>query len=165
MKEHQDWTSSAALLKRLALLFAMPIHQHGDALLLASAKEAERHHTEFPGDATGLEAFVNHYHLCDFVSGLSFDPRSKRRQLKQLGQAVVTVWSERIAHLLGERSALFYLGGRENIAVRFHVEREGVPPWAPLDPTFLRKERMVVFRASSAGLQRIADGSGGPDTT
>jgi hypothetical protein len=157
MEKHKGSISSSAVLKRLAVLFAMPIHQSGDALLLAiDAKEAERHCTEFPGDVTGLEAFVNHYHLSDFVSGLVLKPKSKRRQLKQLGQAVVTVWAERITHLLGERTALFYLGGREDISVRFHLERDGMPPWAPLEPAFLRKERMAIFRASSTGLRRIA---------
>jgi hypothetical protein len=144
------------LLKRITRLFAMPIHEVDGALLTGDLREARGHRESCSGDFIALEAFVNHYHLSDFIDGLTLEPKDKRRILTSLADAVVVVWSQRLTHLLADRSVLFYVGGREDVTVRFHVERPDSPAWAPFDPAFLRRERMRVFRASTSGLQRVA---------
>jgi len=155
MRQKHDSLSAAAIVKKIASLFGMPIYELDGALLTGDPKRGKRHAADFPGDPIALEAFVNHYHLSDYVGGCGLEPRAHRQMLTSLADAVVLVWSERLAKFLVNRSVLFFVGGTDDVIVRFHVEREGGAAWAPLEPAFLRKERIRVFRATSDGLERI----------
>lgn len=157
MDDDKSSRSSEIALKKIASLFAVPLFAVGGVVLSGDPKEAKRHFTsKDPSDPVGLEAFVNHYHLEDYVEEFSLEPRRKRRELNRLADALILVWAERLAGILAERTALFYAGGEEDVIVRFHLERPDEPPWMSLDPDFVRKARMRVFRASRSGLERIA---------
>ncbi|HEV7672034.1 MAG TPA: hypothetical protein VGS22_26230 [Thermoanaerobaculia bacterium] len=145
-------------LRRLSGLFAMPLFELNGIILTGDLKEAQGHFSSGePDDPIGLEAFANHYHLEDYVRELGLDPRKRRRELNRLADALVLVWTERLMGILGERTLLFYVGGEEDVIVRFHVERPGGRPWMALDdPAFIKKARMRVFRVSRSGLERIA---------
>ncbi len=152
-----DLYASAAALRKLTSLFSMPLFVLGDTVLSGDFKEANRHRASWdPDDPIGLEAFVNHYHLEDFVEEFSLEPRRKRRELNRLVDALVLVWAERMTGILGERAALFYVGGEEDVIVRFHVDRPGAVPWMSPDSAFIKKARMRIFRTSRSGLERIA---------
>lgn len=148
--------SAASTLKKVAEVFARPIHELDGALVLGDLDEARRHFHAFPGDLTALEAFVNHVHLEDVVVGLALNDRSKRRQIMALGEALVHVWAERLSPHLQARSALFYLGGPGDVTLRFHVERSEAPPWFPLhDGVAVRRQRLRIYRAVANRLERI----------
>ncbi|MEP7012500.1 MAG: hypothetical protein ABJC13_19440 [Acidobacteriota bacterium] len=152
-----DRRAPETALRRLSELFAMPLFELNSTLLTGDLKEAERHFSDWdPNDPIGLEAFVNHYHLEDYIRELGLDPKKERRELNRLADALVLVWLERLTGILGERTLLFYVGGEQDVIVRFHVERPGSVPWMNLDPAFIKKARMRIFRASRSGLERIA---------
>ena len=145
-------------------LFSMPFHAVGDTVLTGDAGDArdardarrtERFLNSFP-DPIGAEAFANHYHLEDYVKGLRWQPGGQRRFLMTLAEALVKVWSERLVRLLGERSAIFYIGGRDTVFIRFHVERPGAEPWTSHEPAFIKKERLRVYRTTGGVVERIA---------
>jgi hypothetical protein len=139
-------------------LFSMPFHEVGDTVLTGDAGHAgrtERFLNSF-SDPIGAEAFANHYHLEDYVKGLRWQPGGQRRFLMALAEALVKVWSERLVRLLGERSAIFYIGGRDTVFIRFHVERPGTVPWTSHEPAFIKKERLRVYRATGGVVERIA---------
>jgi len=145
--------------RNLTDLFSMPFFAVGDAVLTGDAAEAihaERFLDSYPGNPIGAEAFANHYHLEDYVEGLRLEPRAQRRFLMTLAEALVKVWSERLVRLLGERSAIFYIGGRDTVFIRFHVERPGAAPWTSHEPAFIKKERLRVYRTTGGVVERIA---------
>jgi hypothetical protein len=146
------------LTKSLIELFSMPFHAVGDTVLTGEAGDArrtERCLNSFT-DSIGAEAFANHYHLEDYLEGLRIKPAARRRLLMTLAEALVKVWSERLVRLLGERSAIFYIGGSDTVYVRFHVERPGAKPWTSHEPAFLKKERLRVYRTTAGVEERIA---------
>jgi hypothetical protein len=147
------------LAKSLIELFSMPFHAVGDTVLTGEAGDpsaAERFLNSYPGDPIGAEAFANHYHLEDYIEGLRLERRAQRRFLMTLAEALVKVWSERLVRLLGERSAIFYIGGGDTVFIRFHVERPGAVPWTSHEPAFIKKERLRVYRTTGGGVERIA---------
>jgi len=146
--------SAPEALVRLADLFAAPFHEIEGAIVLGNRGEALRHLEEFRGDPTGFEAFVNHVHLEDIVSGISFEPRTKRRRLLYVGEILINVWVDRFVALLRDRAALFYLGGSNDVTLRFHLEREQYPPWLPCDSA--RSARMLIFRATAGKVVKIS---------
>ena len=116
----------------------------------------ERHAAAFPGDPTGLEAFVNHIHLPDLVSGPS---SSDRQTLARLGKALVRVWGERLRPLLRGRTALFILSGRlaRDMTLRFHIERKDGRPWLDqLDDQFIRRERVNLYRVTESEVREVS---------
>jgi len=139
-------------------LFSMPFHAVGDTVLTREAGDARRTERFLNGftDSIGAEAFANHYHLEDYVKGLRWQPGGQRRFLMTLAEALVKVWSERLVRLLGERSAIFYIGGSDTVFIRFHVERPGAAPWTSHEPAFLKKERLRVYRTTAGVVERIA---------
>jgi hypothetical protein len=142
-------------IKSLTYLFSMPLHQMGDVVVTGDPESAKRHLEEFPGDPIGLEASVNHYHLEDYIKGLRLKPKAHRRLLMTLAEALVMVWSERLVRFIGERAAIFYVGGADTVVIRFHVDRPSAEPWAALTPAFMRKERLRVYRSTGGVVQRI----------
>jgi hypothetical protein len=147
------------LTKSLIELFSMPFHEVGDTVLTGVAgdpRDGERFLDTYPGDPIGAEAFANHYHLEDYIEGLRLKPRAQRRLLMTLAEALVTVWSERLVRFLGGRFAIFYIGGRDTVFIRFHVERPGTKPWASHEPAFIKKERLRVYRTAGCVVERIA---------
>jgi hypothetical protein len=150
-----DNNAASKAIERISALFSIPFQGFEGSFLVGDRDEAKRHHREFAGDLVGLESFVNHFHLEDAVAGVPFDPRSKRRHLNALGEALIHVWAERFARELGDRKLLFYLGGPDDVTVRFHIERSEAPPWMSLDPEYARQQRMRVYRASNGKVERI----------
>jgi hypothetical protein len=146
--------SKCLIVERLVCLFAMPFYELDDAVLAGDEREGRRHAEHFHDDPTGLEAFVNHYHLQDYVKGIRLDQKALRRLLISTGEALVMVWSERLVRLLGERRVLFYLGGKTDVVLRFHLERSGAP-WVELKPALLKRERMRVYRAGGGDVERL----------
>jgi hypothetical protein len=144
-----------AVITNLTHLFSIPLQQMGDAVLTGSASSAERHLREFPGDPIGLEATVNHYHLEDYIKGPRLKPRAQRQLLMTLAEALMRVWSERLLPFLGDRAAIFYLGGTDTVVIRFHVERPDTEPWTTLTPAFMKKERLRVYRSAGGAVERI----------
>src|SRR4051812_35204299 len=143
-------------LVRIYALFSIPCHEFEGAFLLGRLDEAQRHYSELSGDLVGLESFVNHFHLEDAVEGIPLDPKSKRRHLNALGEALMRVWAERFAEKLGGRRLLFYLGGPDDVTIRFHVERPQASPWMGFDnPKFAHQQRMRIYRASNGKVERI----------
>ena len=139
-------------------LFSMPFFAVGDAVLTGDAAEAihaERFLDSYPGNPIGAEAFANHYHLEDYVEGLRLEPRAQRRFLMTLAEALVKVWSERLVRLLGERSAIFYIGGKDTVLIRFHVERPGQRLTA-LTPSYVKRARLRVYRTTGGVVERMA---------
>jgi hypothetical protein len=146
------------LTKSLIELFSMPFHAVGDKVLTGDAgdpKDAERFLNSYPGNPIGAEAFANHYHLEDYVEGLRLKPRAQRRFLMTLAEALVKVWSERLVRLLGERSAIFYIGGTDTVLIRFHVERPGKRLTA-LTLSYVKRSRLQVYRTTGGVVERIA---------
>lgn len=156
MQEVVNSRPATAALSKIASLFAIPLFEMGGAILSGNPEDAKRHTAEFPGDLVGLEAFVNHYHLEDYVGEFHLEPRQQRRVLNRLAETLALVWSERLVKIIGNRTALFYLGGSDSVVVRFHLERTDEVPWADLNPDFLKRSRIRVFRSSLLGLERIA---------
>jgi hypothetical protein len=144
-----------AVIKNLTHLFSIPLRQMGDAVLTGSAHSAARHRKEFPGDPIGLEATVNHYHLEDHIQGPRLKPRAQRQLLMTLAEALMRVWSERLVRFLGDRAAIFYLGGADTVVIRFHVERPGTEPWTTLTRAFMKQERLRVYRSAGGVVERI----------
>jgi hypothetical protein len=145
--------------RNLMELFSMPFHAVGETVLTGDAGDpgaAERFLNSYPGGPIGAEAFANHYHLEDFIKDLHLEPRARRRFLMTLAEALVKVWSERLVRLLGERSAIFYIGGRDTVLIRFHVERPGAAPLTSHEPAFIKKERLRVYRTTGGVVERIA---------
>jgi hypothetical protein len=58
--------------------------------------------------------------------------------------------------LLGERSAIFYIGGSDTVYIRFHVERPGTKLWTSHEPAFFKNERLRVYRTTGGIVERIA---------
>lgn len=150
-----DKDTAGKALAKISALFSISFQELEGSFLLGELGEAKRHHREFAGDLVGLESFVNHFHLEDAVEGLPLDPRSKRRHLNTLGEALIRVWTERFTGALGDRKLLFYLGGPDDVTVRFHVERAEAPSWMSLDPEYAHQQRMRVYRAANGKVKRI----------
>ena|SRR5712691_7093640 len=141
---------------RLARMFAVTFSDI-DGCLVIDGDEARRHRESFINDDTGLEAFVNHVHLEDVVEQMLRPRGAGRRVLMSIGEDLIKVWSERLLPILNGREVLFYLGGKDTVAIRFHVVRQGQPTWVRLDDTaFMEKEGTSVWRLTSTGLRSIA---------
>jgi hypothetical protein len=148
-----DFTLLTKPLLRLAELFAIPFHRERGVLLAGDLDRALRHWDEFPGDPTGLEAFVNHFHLDDLAGDSAAGP-VKRKDLMRLGESLVSVWASRLAPT--EEPVVFYLGGRDGVVLRFHLVRPGAKPWIPADAHLLAKERLRVFELKDSTLRRVS---------
>jgi hypothetical protein len=140
----------------LSELFSAPFHKVGDAIVVGDLASIEHHQSSFPDDPTGFEAFVNHFHLEDIFFGLISPVGTEREILVHIGMSLITVWGDRMRDILGERQALFYLGGQDTVALRFHIERQDGKPWIDLSNSgFLEQEQLNVFRVSRNGIMLI----------
>jgi hypothetical protein len=138
------------LLLDLSALFAFPILDADECLVISREADVFRHALSFPGDPVGFEAFVNHVHLDDVLASAA--GKLSRKDLLRIGELVVQVWSDRLKGLLRGREVLFYLGGPKGVTLRFHVVREGAANWLDLhDKLFIQKEKMRIFRLNEAG--------------
>jgi hypothetical protein len=138
----------------VAELFATPLAAVGELLIAGESTEIDRHRKSFPNDPTGLEAFVNHVHLGGAVEGFAPD----RRFLTRLGADVIRVWAERMQALLRGRQVLFYIAGRtaKDMTLRFHIDRRDGRSWLDLaDTEFLRREKVLFYRADENGLSQV----------
>jgi len=116
----------------------------------------EHHQSSFPGDPTGFEAFVNHIHLEDIFSGLISPIGEEREILLKIGKSIITVWGDRMAGILGERQVLFYLGGQDTVALRFHIDRNDGKSWVDIsDSNFLEQEQLKIFRITKSGITLV----------
>lgn len=144
-------------IRKVADLFAAPIAQIDGMVVLVDRAELERHEAHFKGDKTALEAFVNHVHLEDLVSGLRQPAGNARREALRLGELLIRVWSERVAGITGSDLALlFYLGGTEDVVVRFHVERANEHPWIAISKKEARSLKLRVYRLRGGEVTRLA---------
>ena len=135
----------------------MPLHELDCGVVLGDLDKARRHRGSFLSDPTGFEAFVNHFHLEDILIDFDFEAKKRRREALFLGENVILVWAERLRSLLKGRATLFYLGGPDDVTLRFHLERPGDPSWFSLDnPSAIRKQRLRIYRSVGDGVERIA---------
>lgn len=137
--------------------FVQPFVDDGDALFAASALPWLYAQRKGAADITGIEATVNTFHIRHFTDGAITDKGPDRRSLMKLGRALIQVWSARLQGQLQQRTLLFYLGGRDEVLLRFHVERPEVPNWTDIsDSQFFRRRRLEVYRATATSVERIA---------
>lgn len=152
MKSPGDRSYGRALVD-LSALFAIPILEFDDSIVLSDVAESRRHAASFPGDPVGFEAFVNHIHLDDVLTSSAGKPT--RRDMLVIGEHIIKVWSERLRGLLRGRNVLFYLGGPRGVTLRFHIARGKGTEWMNLDDrSFRSREKMTIFRLTEAGLHR-----------
>jgi hypothetical protein len=144
------------VLSLLALVDESPF-ELDRCICIGDRKQAELHMGEFGEDRVGFEAFVNHVHVSDIFATGAKRLGGDRELVEQLARTIIRVWADRIRPLLRGRSVLFYMGGREDVAIRFHVERPGVAPWVDLvGRAFLASEHLHVFRVTGDGLEELA---------
>jgi hypothetical protein len=130
----------------LADLFAIPFSDTSGRVVAGDANRATRHLSSYPDDPTGYEAFVNHFHLEDTLM-IPYSDGAIRALLVEVGRDLVKAWAGRLQAAFPEHSFLFYLGGTDSVALRFHVDRGDGREWANLnDRSFLRAEQIDVFR-------------------
>jgi len=141
-------------LNRFLEATALPAFDLGPSICIGSRETAEVMFTRFNGDLVAFESFYNSVQLseCYPLDGLPIT----RSLLFQIGLVIMRSWAVSLLPLLGQRTVLFYLGGRElnDLALRFHVERDG-RTWFPLELSALERERLVVYRLSAAGLASL----------
>ncbi len=140
----------------LANLFGVTFSSLDECVVVGDVAKAGRLRPLFPDDPVGLEALVNHVYLEDLFHSMVVPKGELRRALVKIGQTLISVWHERMAPLLDGREVIFYLGGRDTVAIRFHLVRDSSPSWLDLsDASFVRRERVRVFRGSPDGLERV----------
>jgi hypothetical protein len=145
------------ILANVSDAFTTPIQECGDAVLAGQPAAIERHLTDFPGDPTALESFVNHLHIEDLTTGMLGVKGADRLALLAVGRALIHVWAERIRHLPRPRAILFYLGGLDTVGLRFHVFRDQKAAWLDLtSPEFIRGEAIEVYLADAEGIRKVA---------
>jgi hypothetical protein len=134
----------------LATLFAAPVLEIGDCLVITNDAGVNRHIAPYAGDPVGFEALVTHVHLEDIL--VTSVEKLKRRDLLLVGKLIMQVWSDRLVPYLRGRRVRFYLGGPRGVFLRFHVIREGVPNWTNLaHKEILQREKVLVFTLSEDG--------------
>lgn len=144
--------SARRALLDLADLFAAPISEIGDRLVITNETNPNRHYPSYIDDPIGFEAFVTHVHLEDILA-TDAGGKLKRRDLLAIGRLLIQAWSDRLRPYLHDRSVRFYLGGQRGVILRFHVIREGSYDWIDLaDQEFLKREKIVTFTLSGKGL-------------
>lgn len=147
-------------MESLAELSALPFHRVGDAILMGNLDTIQRKLDSYPDDITGLESFVNHVHLEDTLSNLLQTSGEERAILFRIGISIIKTWSERIKYLLDDREVLFYLGGKDTVSLRFHIDRKDGQGWVDLsDVEFLKREQLSVFRVNRSGITAILNDS------
>lgn len=143
--------------RRVAELFATRIVVLDGVIAIGDPAELRRHREHFEEDKTGLEAFVNHVHLEELLHRIIRPPFKRRPEALRLGEQLIRVWAERIAGIAGaDVSLLFYLGGSEDVVLRFHTERMNVHPWIALNKKEARSLKLRVFRALGGRVTRLA---------
>ncbi len=61
-----------------------------------------------------------------------------------------------MAGILGERQVLFYLGGQDTVALRFHIDRNDGKSWVDIsDSNFLEQEQLKIFRITKSGITLV----------
>lgn len=143
------------MLSLLALIDEPPFELDG-SICVGDRQQAELHLSEFGEDRVGFEAFVNHVHVSD-IFALGPKRLGRDRELgERLARTVIGVWADRVRPLLRGRSVLFYMGGRDDVAIRFHVERPGVAPWVDLSArAFVTSEHLHVFRVTGETFEEL----------
>jgi hypothetical protein len=128
-----------------------------ECICVGRREHAEIHLQEFGGDCVGFEAFVNHVHMSDILPNILRQLGTDRSLMEQVARTIVRVWADRIRILLDGRSALFFLGGQDDVVIRFHIERPGLAPWVdPSDRAFVAKEHLQVFRVTADRFEQVA---------
>jgi len=130
------------------------IAQNGDLLLLQSEQAAIAGHVNNV-DPVDVEATLNKRHLTDLVPGAVFE--NSYEKLMACGRAIIKIWSERIALHFPSHVVLFFLGGAEDVVLRFHVRRKGIADWTDLnDRDFLISNRLEIYELRGERLEKIA---------
>ncbi len=143
--------------QKVAQLFAAKIVVLDGVVAIGDPAELRRHWKHFEGDKTGLEAFVNHFHLEELLRRIVRPPLKRRPEALRLGEQLIRVWAERIAGIAGaEVSLLYYLGGSEDVVLRFHSERANEHPWMAIGKKGARSFRLRIFRSRGGEVSRLA---------
>jgi hypothetical protein len=122
-----------------------------NGLLLLSTKQARNAGKRVIDDPVGYESTMNKRYVTD----LSRIDENARDALMTIGRAVIRIWAERIALLLPGRNVVFYLGGLEDVVLRFHVRRPGICDWTDLaDREFLKQSKLEAYVLQDGNLAR-----------
>jgi len=138
-------------LNRLLEATSLPAFDLGPSICIGSREAAKSMLSRFNGDSVAFEAFHNSVQLseCHPLDGVPMT----RSLLFQIGMVIMRSWAVSLLPLLGQRTVLFYIGGRElnDMALRFHVERSN-QTWFSLERSALERERLLVYRLTEKGL-------------
>jgi len=141
--------------QRFADLAAEPLIQIGEAYLIGDQVESS---LPFRSDAdlTRLEHSENHFHLADVFGIAPSKIEMFRDQLMSLGERLVKIWHDRIRATGTQAPVVFYLGGEEDVIIRFHLERS-VGPWlsSVQDHDFLVQSKVRMYRGEGRTVQRL----------
>lgn len=142
-------------LQSLLHTFQHDIVERGGLLLLRTQQIMEWDLESVPvEDPVDVESTMSKRYVSELAGELI--DGSSREQLMVCGRAIVQVWAERIAARFPGRNVLFYLGGEEDVIVRFHVRRPGIYDWLDLeDRPFILRSRLEVYELHDQRLERL----------
>jgi len=130
-----------------------------EGMLLLRTEQALRPWARQPNesDRVDAEATLNKRYVGDLLdlTGVSFD--EIRKELTECGRRLIQIWADRISLEFPAKVVAFYLGGSEDVVLRFHVRRDGVRDWTDLnDQEFLLSSHLQVYELRSGQLTLIA---------
>jgi hypothetical protein len=125
------------------------------SICIGDSDNASANRSNFEGDATGFEAFVNHVHLGDlWVGRMTAAPNIDLT--REIAKVVIACWAVSLLPILRGRSVLFFAGGPSvgDFTLRFHVDRGPGDSWVDLgDSAFLTARGLAVWRFNDTGLE------------
>jgi hypothetical protein len=130
---------------------AWQIREIRGCLVLPSTETGER---AWVLDAISVETTLNKRYIKDLVTpAVAADQHDA---LMRCGRVLVRAWAAQLTTRFPAATILFFLGGSEDVIVRFHVERPPSPNWADLsDTSFLHAARLEVYRLNDGVLTRV----------
>jgi hypothetical protein len=130
-----------------------------EGMLLLRTKQALRPWAHESGeiDRVGAEATLNKRYVVDLLDLTNVRCDEVREELTQCGMKLIEIWASRISLEFPSKVVVFYLGGSEDVILRFHVRRDGVRDWTDLnDRQFLLSSHLQVYELRSGKLRLIA---------